>query len=575
MNIRISFILLFLLMVFSYSFPICSGEISHVFPAVTGSVGTLINLTVSQIPGNGDIFISTSPPIGVSTQESMHTAKQAAESLYSQKMHHSPPQCSYLIRADNNQAGGYLDGPSGGGQFAILFYALISGKKVRSDAIMSATIDKNGKLGPVGGLYEKICAAGKMGLHYFITSPTSLFEHLIAVKAGEDCNVSVLELADLSDAVDFMIYKKNVTSLPLQEPKPTPVNTSIQPYSFFVPNGAVLARNIMDLERTTYNQLSPEFIQKAKLKNYFNITFSNQELLFKKGYLYTAANDAFLNYAALEMTRSIENINSWTLYQKKHEILALASSIEFSNATEDNIDWIAASEARKWWAIVKAKEVVEDLPLHEERVAKMRDLAYAKAWALAAEKGQEIAHKDEYGMIVSPSASHLVAMKLKARLTSENISQDMKWYYKAGNEMMEQGAYLGAVFTFLYVQVFSSPCNLTEEQLEQEVDKERKYDWSLLYQGQAKYLLLNGNRKDACDLARLAIELDKTLNEIVETTKNSEVGEREKELCPDVNLKPVAVSTVRKSVGREVCCLSVIIIPIILFFWICVKRKGA
>ena len=62
----------------AYSQP-CSGSISQYVPAVMGESGGLVKVTETMAPGNGNVFVTINPHIGLATQDSLDLAVAYAD----------------------------------------------------------------------------------------------------------------------------------------------------------------------------------------------------------------------------------------------------------------------------------------------------------------------------------------------------------------------------------------------------------------------------------------------------------------------------------------------------------------
>src|SRR3989338_1473755 len=113
-----------LLLLFSISFSICSGNASVYVPAIVGdNGGELVNLSVNLIDGYGDVYITASPRTGVSTQES---AENSVELAF-QKSGRDIFACDTLVHIGGKNIAGYVDGPSAGAAFSVLTFAALNG----------------------------------------------------------------------------------------------------------------------------------------------------------------------------------------------------------------------------------------------------------------------------------------------------------------------------------------------------------------------------------------------------------------------------------------------------------------
>ena len=125
--------------------------------------GIVMKVYVSVIPGEGRVFIATSPRIGKDLQESASTALKVAMNYTNSTIRYD----SYIvIKADREI--NVVDGPSAGGVLTILMIARILGIETRKDVCMTGTILPDGSIGPVGGVLEKAKAAAARGIKIFL-----------------------------------------------------------------------------------------------------------------------------------------------------------------------------------------------------------------------------------------------------------------------------------------------------------------------------------------------------------------------------------------------------------------------
>ncbi|MFA5077766.1 MAG: hypothetical protein WC488_05055, partial [Candidatus Micrarchaeia archaeon] len=67
-------VLLVILVLAASAFAECSGSAWHYLPAVLEDSGVLVNMSLALEPGNGDLFMSVYPKVGMSTQQSARDA---------------------------------------------------------------------------------------------------------------------------------------------------------------------------------------------------------------------------------------------------------------------------------------------------------------------------------------------------------------------------------------------------------------------------------------------------------------------------------------------------------------------
>ncbi len=171
----------------------------------TGSIATL-HLETRE--GSGRVFLETFPLSKADTQISMRFAKQVAcnqLSVECQKM-----DFIYTLRANSAVIGG----PSAGAAAAILTYAVLSDLTLPLDSSITGTINSGGLIGGVGGIKEKIAAAGNAGIKTVLipSGKRELSEGNITtdlVEFGQSKGVKVLEVRTIDEAIDAMMGRKS------------------------------------------------------------------------------------------------------------------------------------------------------------------------------------------------------------------------------------------------------------------------------------------------------------------------------------------------------------------------------
>ncbi len=129
-----------------------------IFPTVaitSNGKGVLEYGILRAVPGNGRVYIGINPFVEPDTQYSIETAKDYICKLLN-------ADCSkYNFIVDIKSNATLVGGPSAGLAFAIAFYCLLHGKNVSNEIAATGTIDINGNIGPIGGVFEKALAAAK------------------------------------------------------------------------------------------------------------------------------------------------------------------------------------------------------------------------------------------------------------------------------------------------------------------------------------------------------------------------------------------------------------------------------
>jgi len=126
--------------------------------------GVALILQGALIEGEGKVYVSTTPKIGIELQEAAETAFKAARRFAGV----DASNLDLLLSVIGSENIYVVDGPSAGAAVAVLASSLLLNRSIRSDVVITGTIDELGNIGPVGGIVYKAEAAAKAGAKIFL-----------------------------------------------------------------------------------------------------------------------------------------------------------------------------------------------------------------------------------------------------------------------------------------------------------------------------------------------------------------------------------------------------------------------
>ncbi|MFA5049935.1 MAG: S16 family serine protease [Candidatus Micrarchaeia archaeon] len=494
--------------VLSLSFSYCNSSILFYAPAVYGNTGSIIGINLTLIEGDGTIFVSVEPTIGTQIQESLKTASKIVH-LYSPK----EEKCSLLVNfnSENTQ---FIDGPSAGLAIAVNLYALLENRSVKNGVIFTGGIDENGIITPVGGVYEKTIASARQGYTYMIVPKLSVPEKILISKIKNKYNISIIEEIYFEDVLDFTLFNisKNETVFYLElEPK---IEIEEYPFkSFKLQIFSPVVDDMLDLEKQELDNLQiPEGFD--LLKEYYESVANNTKLLKEKGYYFSSANMAFLDYISIS---SISHMDDIDLEKKKNEIFTCLDKKNYPKKTTQNFEWIASSKLRDYWAVYQIENTqLKENMLEEEKFYLFKELMYADAWCHVSDSLLKIARENSKGEIFDesaliPHANALLFEISELKKTSEFFENR---HIQTSEKLYEDGEYSASIFSSLYVlHLEKGVCNnFSDELLKSTISiyssKNPESYWGKIYHTQGYYFMLNGDLKESCNLFSYAFAID-------------------------------------------------------------------
>ncbi len=146
--------------------PLAAKRVDLRLPAVDRQKrGAFANLSVEVGNGDGRVFVrmdAENPLINPETQNSLRTAIHVARQVTGIGL--EDKNLYYSIAAPSDVVGG----KSAGAAVAVATIAVLRGEQLRSDAVITGTIEANGSIGQVGEILAKAVAAKEAGYLLFL-----------------------------------------------------------------------------------------------------------------------------------------------------------------------------------------------------------------------------------------------------------------------------------------------------------------------------------------------------------------------------------------------------------------------
>ncbi|AGX45452.1 Lon family ATP-dependent protease [Clostridium saccharobutylicum] len=136
------------------------SQIGHVYGlGVSGFLGSTIEIEAAAFPAKkkGAGIVRFNDTAGSMAKDSVFNAASVIRNITDKDIK------DYDIHV-NVIGGGKIDGPSAGAAITICIMSALLNKPIRQDIAITGEISLQGKVKPVGGIFEKIYGAGRMGI---------------------------------------------------------------------------------------------------------------------------------------------------------------------------------------------------------------------------------------------------------------------------------------------------------------------------------------------------------------------------------------------------------------------------
>ncbi|AQS12233.1 Lon protease 2 [Clostridium saccharobutylicum] len=170
------------------------SQIGHVYGlGVSGFLGSTIEIEAAAFPAKkkGAGIVRFNDTAGSMAKDSVFNAASVIRNITDKDIK------DYDIHV-NVIGGGKIDGPSAGAAITICIMSALLNKPIRQDIAITGEISLQGKVKPVGGIFEKIYGAGRMGIKLVLVPKDNEKEIPLNIK-----NIDVKTIDSIEELMDI------------------------------------------------------------------------------------------------------------------------------------------------------------------------------------------------------------------------------------------------------------------------------------------------------------------------------------------------------------------------------------
>ena len=466
--------------------------------------GELVQIEVEIKQGNGGVYVSTDPLVGIQTQESANTAFKVAANITGADL----DSYDVLVRLKDYGNTKSVDGPSGGTAMTLLMLSILENKTIRSDLTVTGTISEDKKIGEVGEVGKKTKAAADAGMRVMLIPRNyDSFDKMVFSILGKRWNISIIEVDSIDDAARLAFSAKGtILDSNVMDIKPrTKLNltvgelncTDCRILEFKALAGKIIENNralVAEIRGSNRNEFS-------SFLDAFDSDIEQAEDAEKLNYVYTGANSAFLTSINLNFLRE-SSVTPSTLKNRMLVVESCIKSAKRPKMTEENFEWVAGGDERRAWSEKKLSEI-EKLNYSDDEETTLfifKELLTAETWCNVSHEMFSTADKIG-GTPVDESRLRSLASSRIAE-GDEGIKSfagmdlgDAAWRFEAARGEFNNGTFAAAIFDADYLLSTIRTINETkdlEEYAANEFNVSKSWAgmWAALYENHAEYIYL-------------------------------------------------------------------------------------
>ncbi|MBI5635384.1 hypothetical protein HY993_00280 [Candidatus Micrarchaeota archaeon] len=459
--------------------PLAAAKTTMFVPAVDNSGnGVLTTVTADVKAGTGKEFVYIEPFISLETQQSSKTAATVAAKQAGVNKNDFDIFFEVIANAQ------VVDGPSGGGALALLAYAEYSKKTIRSDLSVTGTINQDGSIGPVGGIFGKAQAASKKGIKVLLIPRNQKVQNGVDLTSYAPANwgMQVIEASNLTKVIEYAAtaagsrisaVADNVKPLNL-----TKISTS---------GAAGGLKEIAEKELARVQKLAGGLAD-GVVKNNSLESIGNAKEMLSKGYYYSSANTLFITGISIESFNG-KNESKAQLAKQLSGLESQVNNTRFAKKNLNNFEWITGAQMRFYWAREKLGSIRQLIEANNADAA-AQEISVAKSWLNAASGMNKIGAAisgEEFDELRLRNYANLLLQK--AEQSNPALSQEAMQHLVYARAEFGESAYLAAAFDAVFTASFTAPAGNASyaKPLFEEYGDFAKTVWPQVYFGHALY----------------------------------------------------------------------------------------
>ncbi|MCR4336143.1 MAG: hypothetical protein NUV57_06460 [archaeon] len=404
---------LFLVLFASSSWAIIEKDSLNIYAVTTQGEGLVADLTLEIEPGTGKIWSAVTPLVGTTTQNAERTAVQVAKNFYSNIN-------KYDYKFTISSIASVVEGPSAGAAMTLLTVSMLTDKKIPNNVSITGTINSDGTIGPVGGVFEKTKEAANTGKKLFLI-PRGEAIQTIKLDDGvrsvnlleygpETWGINVAEVGSIEDAMELAFsdvenidFNKIASdSVPDFIPGKVQLPSHLGSFKILTSNYINETKQITSEAR---NSLSSTLLEDPEAVSFLlsvlndsEQTLSRAEILNEQNYMYSAANFAFLARVNAIIVKEVSNNPSLLedsstafdlrLAELQRELNNFENDLS-GNIPKDGSEWFASAQQRFTYARITLEKIRSEQTIlidgsEEDKLQntfkRLQDYAFAVAW---------------------------------------------------------------------------------------------------------------------------------------------------------------------------------------------------
>ena len=458
---------LFLLLPLSHAGVVGTASIYAPAVVLSNNTGTLTRITLTIFNGTGAVSVSGAASVANSTQQSARTAAYYA-CAYTSK------SCTkYDFTYDINDTAVNVSGPSAGAAMTLLAVSALTHRQLPTGFTITGTINSSGDIGLIGGVYDKVGAAKKNGMNFVIVPASTGYEDALYYLVQTTFNIPLVQASNITQA--WQLINSSAEAAQHESTFNTTVDyhtSSIIPTSLNCSDKCntaafgMLVNSTLLLASSEISATSGYGIHSG-IASMLSGVLDQSRAVAQKGYLYTAADLAYLDYINAYYFAH-HNITIYGAQNEIYNVSSACSSLIAPQYNTNNYEFVVSGELRQLWGTYTITAVNSSLntsqqPDTDQALYDIYLAGQASGWCNAAYFMYNISNMTSGTPLVQSAALQSIA---SARLNS-TLKYGTNLYTATARQAYNKGEYAAAILDAGYANAFGPqiPINYSTQQL--------------------------------------------------------------------------------------------------------------